>query len=188
MAAGVVVTLAALGVHVGLTFYEDVFGPEPDDCYTALVEARDTRHRIMIVNRVSGQGASQQCLHGFARYWMDETDYLDSQPTLWTLLTSAIKEGGYHDPAFQDWVVEDLARSDNADYRNGAWVFLGGTDWRIDEKRLLEAIELENQEVAAGRQTTTNWEMTLHCIAKIGRRLYPASDWWQPLIQERYGK
>jgi len=126
-------------------------------------------------------------LRGVSRYWMNHTDEVHDQPTLQVFVTSSLHEGGYHDYVFQQWVVEELARHESVSYRRAAWVFLGQTQWHIEESRLLEAVEFERQELAAQRHTVTSVEMMHHSMAKIARRLYPDSDWWPPLIQSRYG-
>jgi hypothetical protein len=179
-----ILTLLAVAFVGGALFaYHQFFSAS---CYERLVAARDERERIEIVKSVDHGAGSHECLGGLAQYWRDYTQYVEDRATLSTLLSAAIHEGGYHSPEFQTWATKVHARSSRMEWRRHAWVFLSQTDWSIPEARLLEAVSLERDELNAGRYTDI--EMIHHCIAKVGRRLYPDSTWWRPLIQSRYGR
>lgn len=156
------------------------------NCYERLTTATTERERIEILKRETRTTPSQESLAGIARYWMENLEYVESHPTLEVLVASALYEHGYHEPTLETWVLTDLAESQVMDRRRRAWTFLCYSTWNVPEQKLLNAVERERKFQASGEYTDI--EAIHDSIARVGRRLYPESTWWQPLIQTRYGK
>jgi hypothetical protein len=157
-----------------------------DEVYEKLKSAQNERERIEIVKDIvenMERGGTREPLSGLAKYWMEYSDYLDTTPTLETLLSACLHKNDYHSAELERWLLDDLARSKNMDRRVLAWVFLSQTNWQFEEQRLLEAVESEKGMIAAGEYSNP---LMLHSIGRIGQRLYPESQWWQPLIEPYY--